>query len=206
MWLSSFTRHAGTRRRMTPATTVVLALAAAAIGQSSDTPSTAAERLCKGYETISSITCSIRKTTSGPEGRITLLSRVFYEKPDRVHIENVAPQKRRIIADGSKLYYHEDGRKKGYAESIPRLSDTFRNALRNQPATPLEHLRKLRSLTEDELDGNDRFATRKGYQADKLYIVLSLDREGRLGRITVAPTPIIEHRPAFRARLLPHVL
>ena len=62
---------------------------------------TLAERLCDRYEAIETITCAIRKTTRSPESTVRMLSRVHYRRPDHIHVENVSPVKRRIIADGN---------------------------------------------------------------------------------------------------------
>ena len=145
---------------------------------------TLVERLCAEYERIETITCEIRKTTVGGGRTVRMLSRVFYKKPDHIHVDNVAPAKRRIIADGKKFYYHEQGVPRGFSRPIAELTEEWLSSLRNIPGTPMEHLLKLKAIQKEiSLPGTKEFPLRKGYQAEKVFVVLSCDMEKRLIRI-----------------------
>lgn len=48
----------------------------------------------------------------------------------------------------------------------------------------MEHLLKLKAIQKEiSLHGTKEFPVRKGYQAEKVFVVLSCDMEGRLARI-----------------------
>jgi hypothetical protein len=112
-----------------------------------------------------------------------MLSRVHYQRPDRIHVENVSPGRRRIIADGHTLFYHEDGSAKGFARAIADLDKDWLVRLRTVPGTPMEHLLWLTGLPEITLDPVPGCPLRRGYQAEKAYVVLSCDERGRLAAI-----------------------
>jgi outer membrane lipoprotein-sorting protein len=144
---------------------------------------TLAQKLCSAYESIETVSCLIRKTTETPGTNIIMLSRVFYKKPDHIHVENVAPAKRRIIADGSKLYYHEEGVPRGFSRPIPELPPDWLVTLRNIPGTPMEHLLKLRNLKETAMPAEPDLPTRRSYQAERVFVILSCDAESRPTKI-----------------------
>ena len=64
---------------------------------------TLAEKLCSEYAKIESVSSEIQKTITTGGKSVKWLSRVFYRKDDRIHVENVTPEKRRIVADGKSL-------------------------------------------------------------------------------------------------------
>ena len=147
------------------------------------TSTTLAERLCTIYSQIKSVSCDIRKTTKGSGRTIRMLSRVHYQEPNRIHVDNVSPVKRTIIADGERLYYHEAGVKKGFSKPISELSATWLAPLHNIPGTAIEHLHHLRDLAEVQLPSSPEGYIRRGYQANDVYVVLSADSENRLHKI-----------------------
>lgn len=156
------------------ASALLLALSAPAISGEQ----TVAAKLFAAYEYIETISCQIRKTTDGSGSSVTMLSRVFYKKPDHIHVENVSPSKRRIIADGKKLFYHEETVARGFSKPISELEPQWLAHLRNIPGTPMEHLRKLIDIQENELPATPEFPVRKSYQAPKVFVVLSCDTNG----------------------------
>lgn len=157
---------------------------------------TLAERLCAEWERVDSVACEIHKTTSRDGSSITMLSRVFYQRPNRIHVENITPIKRLVIADGKRLYYHEAHLRRGYSESVEKLDEEWALSLRSVPGTPMRHLLRLRNLPETDLPGTDECPVRKGYQADKVFTVLCLDTTQRLSRIDFFATPRMEKRTA----------
>jgi outer membrane lipoprotein-sorting protein len=144
---------------------------------------TLASKLCSAYESIETVSCQIRKTTESEGSSVTMLSRVFYKKNDLVHVENVSPAKRRIIADGKKLYYHEENVSRGFSRPIADLEPQWLTHLRNVPGTPMEHLIKLKTLQETRVPGTAEFPERRSYQSTKVFVVLSCDTNGRPARI-----------------------
>lgn len=142
-----------------------------------------AERLCAMYERVQTVSCEIRKTTRSPEGTVRWLSRVLYKRPDRIHVENVTPVRRRILADGRTLYYHQAGQRRGFARPIVRLDSRWLDALRNVPGSPMEHLVHLRGLPELSAQFATSSLPRVAYQTSRHYVVLTCDETGRLAQV-----------------------
>jgi outer membrane lipoprotein-sorting protein len=170
-------------RMISSATLAILLMTAPGTNAGSDAPETLAEQLCATYSQIQSVSCEIRKTTKGSGRTMRMLSRIHYRAPNRVHVDNVSPIKRTIIADGERLYYHESGVPRGFSRPIEDLSDTWMAPLRNIPGTAVEHLLPLCGLSEIALQPSDENAARRGYQAKDVYVVLTADAEKRLHRI-----------------------
>lgn len=139
---------------------------------------TVAEKLLAAYDNIETISCQIRKTTDGGGSSVTMLSRVFFKKPDHIHVENVSPSKRRIIADGVKLFYHEETVPRGFSKPISQLEPEWLAHLRNIPGTPVEHLRKLADIKENQLEPTPEFPIRRSYQTPKVFVIISCDTNG----------------------------
>lgn len=141
------------------------------------------ERLLAPYDAVESLSCDVRKDTVSSEGRVRMLSRVYYQRPDRIHVENHAPARRRIIADGDQLYYHIEGHPRGFSRPIDELDDNWLSSVRKVPGTAMDHLFRLRGIDEIPLEPTDDFPVRRGYDAGRNYVVLSLDDRGRLAQI-----------------------
>jgi outer membrane lipoprotein-sorting protein len=153
---------------------------------------TLAETLDAGFAALKTVACEIRKTTRSKGQTLRLLSRVHYQSPDHIHVENVSPSKRRIVADGRALYYHETGTPRGFSRPIGALSPDWLAALRNVPGTAVEHLAKLRGLPEVHLPPGSAGEVRRGYQAERVFVVLAVDARQRLTQITFYKTPRME--------------
>jgi len=151
-----------------------------------------AERLCSIYSQIQSVSCEIRKTTKSGLRTMRMLSRVHYRAPNHIHVDNVAPVKRTIIADGERLYYHETGAKRGFSRPIGELSETWLASLRNIPGTPVEHLLPLRGVPSRALPASDDGHAREAYEQDNVYVVLTADAENRLQRIDFYKSPAMQ--------------
>ncbi len=156
---------------------------AAAAEQPALLPATLVERLCESYSGIESVSCEIRKTTKSGIRTMRMLSRVHYKKPNRIHVDNVSPAKRTIIADGKRLYYHEAGVARGFSRPISELSETWLKPLHNIPGTPLEHLLPLRGLPAIELPASVDGKIREAYEKDGVYVVLTADDQNRLHQV-----------------------
>lgn len=155
---------------------------------------TLAERLLASYDGIRTLTCEVRKTTEGPAGEMLHLSRVEYQRPDRIHVENSAPLERRIVADGVRLFYYISGDPKGYSRPIAELDRVWQIELRKVPGTAMDHLLRLEGIPETDLEPTPDFPVRKGYQAEKVFAVLSADAQGRLARIEFSPAADMQEK------------
>ena len=142
-----------------------------------------AKRLYESYKDIKTISCMIRKTTTIDKKTERKLSRVYYKKTEQIHVENIAPVKRRIISDGKKLYYHTNGQKKGFSTALKNLKGPMLASFQNIPGTPAEHLIRIKNLPETKIPPSDKYPLRRGYQADKFFVLLSCDEQNRLVQI-----------------------
>jgi len=151
-----------------------------------------AERLCSIYSQIQSVSCEIRKTTKGGLRTMRMLSRVHYKTPNHIHVDNVAPVKRTIIADGERLYYHESGVKRGFSRPISELSETWLASLRNIPGTPVEHLLPLCGVPSEALPASNDGHAREAYTRENVYVVVTADAENRLHRVDFYKSPAMQ--------------
>jgi len=157
---------------------------------------TLADQLLAGYQNIQTLTCELRKDVKAPGGGGRRLSRIYFQRPDMLHVDNATPLKRRIVADGRSLYSYIEGDPKGFFRPISDLDDDWITSLRNVPGTAMEHLMKLRGAEETELEPADGFPVRKGYQTERLFVVLSLDPQGRLARIEFYASSTMQQKNA----------
>jgi hypothetical protein len=178
------------------AAALLTAPAACAQTAATNTPPTQARLLCEAYENCRSVACEIRKTSSHGTNTVTLLSRIFYQRPDRIHVENFAPMHRRIVADGATLFYHEDGVPRGFSRPIGQLDTTWLASLRNVPGTPHDHLVHLRSTPEQALPPTAEHPVRVGYNTGKVFVVLALDTQRRPVRIEFFADATLQSRKA----------
>lgn len=154
-----------------------------AAGATNAVPSLA-ESLYTNYQQINTLSCRIRKTTTGDRKTLRLLSRVYYKRGGFVHIENVSPFKRTIIADGKQLYYYQQGQELGYSQPIDKLAPLWQASLRKVPATPSDHLYRLRNIPEEKLPAEKKDTVVCGYQTTNSYVVLTASTNGQIHRIT----------------------
>jgi hypothetical protein len=157
---------------------------------------TLAEKLLAQFDPVQSVACEIRRDVEGPGGSMRMLSRVYYRKPDLLHVDQPAPIPRRIVSDGATFYSYVEGDPRGFSRPVEKLSEEMLVNLRKVPGTPMEHLMKLRGVAEKDLDATPEFPVRTGYETEKVFVVLSLDAEGRLARIEFYATPAMAHRTA----------
>lgn len=150
---------------------------------------TLAQRLIGQYQQIERVTCEVSKITESGSRTIRALSRVYYLPNDRIHIDNVRPMKRRYIADGKRLYYYIDGDPKGFSRPIDELGEDWLISLRKVPGTAMDHLLKIGSAKETELEPTESFPVRRGYETDTFFTVLNLDAEDRLAQVEYYRTP-----------------
>jgi hypothetical protein len=144
---------------------------------------TTVEKLLSDYDRIQSVACEVQKDGEAGGNKVRTLSRVFYQKPDCLHVENVTPLKRRIVADGTNFSSYVEGDRKGFSRPVAKLDEDMLISLRKVPGTAMDHLLRLRQAAETNLAGTAEFPVRKGYSTTKAFVVLSLDTTGRLARI-----------------------
>lgn len=157
---------------------------------------TLAERLCASYSQVESVSCRVRKTSEVDGKTATLLSQVYYQRPDRMHVENIAPVRRRIIADGLQFYYYVEGMAKGYSCPLTRLEGEWSIMQKSVPGSAMEHLLRLQGVPEIALDGTSDFPVRRGYVREKVFVVLACDLEGRLARVEFFKTAAMKNLTA----------
>ena len=145
---------------------------------------TVAEQLLAGYERIQSVSCEVRRDMETSKIKETWLSRVYFQRPDRLHVDNPAPLPRRIVvADGTNFFSYVEGDRKGFSLPIAQLDAKRVNSLRKIPGTAMDHLLLLRGIAETNLLATAEFPVRRGYAGPKAFMVLSLDASNRLGRV-----------------------
>jgi hypothetical protein len=186
---------------MLPACATALALAIeTAAGGTPATPATLeptlAQRLCERYARVRTVSCNVVKLTTSAGTSVRMLSRVACERPSRVHVEITAPSRRRIVADGARLYYHEEGARLGFSQPVAELNDTWLASMQNLPGTPLEHLLRLKGMAETVLPPSADAPLRRGYASRRIFIVLSCDTNERLSRIEFFATPEMKEKVA----------
>lgn len=144
---------------------------------------TLVERLIKDYEAVQTLTCDLRRDNEAGADKMRFLSRIYYARPDRLHVENTAPIERTIVSDGTNFYSYIAGDPKGFSRPVSELDVEMLRSLRKVPGTAMDHLLRLAGVSETELPATAEFPVRRGYDAGKLFAVLSTDASNRLARI-----------------------
>lgn len=157
---------------------------------------TLAEKLCSSYTQVESVSCRVRKTSEVDGKTATLLSQVYYQRPDRMHVENIAPVRRRIIADGRQFYYYVEGMAKGFSCPLTQLEGEWSIMQKSVPGSAMEHILRLQGVPETPLDGTPDYPVRRGYVRERVFVVLSCDPAGRLARIEFFKTPDMKTKTA----------
>ena len=160
------------------ATIAVIVLAAPALRAE-----TLVDSLLAGYDRIQSVTCEVVKDTDSAGHSVKTLSRVYFQKPDRLNVENLSPIQRRIVADGTNFYSYVVGDAKGFTRPVAQLEADMAIPLRKVPGSAMEHLLRLKGTAETNLPAQAEFPARRGYAAPKTFAVLSMDASNRLARI-----------------------
>ena len=144
---------------------------------------TLVDRLLASYDGVQSLQAEIRKDTKAGGMDMRKLSRVYFARPDRLHVETFSPVNRRIVADGTNLFSFLEGDPKGFSRAVTQLDPDWLISLRQVPGTPMEQLLRLRGLPEQELPATEAAPIRRGYAAAKTYVVLEAGAEGRLNAV-----------------------
>lgn len=163
---------------------VTLTVAVLTKGAVPDAAPSLVDRLIASYDPITSVSCEVRREELSPSGRtFRTLSGVFFQRPDRLHVDTSAPVRRVIVSDGEIFYSHVQGDPKGFSRPVAKLDLDMTISLRKVPGTAMDHLLRLRGIKEIELAPELDWPVRRGYDTDKVYAELRVDSQGRLGRI-----------------------
>lgn len=151
---------------------------------------TVRERILRSYDAVTNLSCEIRRDSPLPDGgTLRRLSRVYYQCPDKLHVESYSPFKRRIVCDGTVFRSYTEGAPQGFSRPVADLNPEMLYNLRMVPGSPADVLGMLEGTEELALEGTGEFPVRVAYDNGKSYAVLSLDAEGRLARFELFASP-----------------
>ena len=141
------------------------------------------ERLLASYDAVQTLSCEIRRDTPLPDGQtLRMLSRVYYQRPDKLHVENFSPVKRRTVSDGAVFRQYTEGAPKGFSRPVADLNEEMRRNLRMVPGSAANVLEMLRGKEEVPLEPTAEFPVRVAYAGPHSDAVLNLAGGGRLAR------------------------
>lgn len=143
------------------------------------------EQLIAASAPIRSLRCETRRETEMNGARFVILSRVWFQRPDRLHVESAAPMPRRIVVDGTAIHKWVEGYPDGLRLPLAEAPEAELIQVRRVPGTAEEQLMRLRGLPALELPPTADFPVRRGFRppAPHPYTVVSLDAEGRVARV-----------------------
>lgn len=143
------------------------------------------EKLLVENQKIRTIQCEIRHETEVGGQVVRTLSRVWFERPDRLRVETVTPNLRRIVVDGKAIHKWMKGQEAGVRIPLAEASEWDLIQVRRVPATADEYLLRLKGVPATILPAIDGFSCRCAYTppAPHPYTELSLDATGRLARL-----------------------
>ena len=151
---------------------------------------TVVERWLASYGAVQSLSGEIRRDMPLPDGQLMrMLSRVYYQRPDKLHVENFSPVKRRTVSDGEVFRQYTEGAPKGFSRPVADLNDEMLRNLRMVPGSAANLLEVLTGTPEIALEPSDEFPVRVGYDNGNSFAVLSLDGQGRLARFELFSSP-----------------
>ena len=90
-------------RGMKPLLIGLLGLSFAGIASADEPAASVVERLLASYDSVQTVQAEFRRDTEGAGGNGRRLSRVYFKRPDHIHVETVTPPRRRIVADGTNF-------------------------------------------------------------------------------------------------------
>jgi len=138
------------------------------------------KKLLASYAPIQTVACKYRRTIKGDGPNVVLLSRVYFSRDDRLHVENVSPVKRRILSDGKTFRSYAEGDPRGFLRPVAELDQAMLISLRRIPGTPMEHLLRLKDAEESSLGEGDHGGAMVGVSMKDRFGVMQLDAAGRL--------------------------
>jgi hypothetical protein len=175
---------------------IVYAVLGACLAGADGRAETQITRLLAAYGKVQTVSCSVRRTVESDGRRVEFLSRVFYERPDRLNVENISPVRRRIVSDGTTFFSYADGDPKGFSRPVDELPSPMLISLRRLPGTAMDHLLRLEDAQETSLPAAAPYAHRYSYPAGTNVLVLSCDDQLRPARIDVYASASLAERVA----------
>ncbi|TAN36752.1 MAG: hypothetical protein EPN23_08050 [Verrucomicrobia bacterium] len=157
---------------------------------------TLAEKLIAQYDGVQSLQCQLRRDTEAAAGKMRKLSRIYFQRADKLHVDNVTPLKRRIVCDGMTFFSYIEGDPKGFSRPVSKLDEDMLVSLRQVPGTAMDQLLRLKGVAETNLPAAEGFPVRRGYDKGKTFVVLALDASNRLARIEFFTTSAMQQRTA----------
>jgi len=148
---------------------------------------TLAEQLIATNDAIETVRCDIRRETLVDGRRVHTLSRVWYARPDRLRVETVTPEPRRILVDGTDIYKWVEGQAEGVRIPLAEASEAELLQVRKVPGTAEDYLLRLRGVPEETLPPVEGFPVRRGYESPgpHPFAELAMDPAGRLARVSL---------------------
>lgn len=102
------------------------------------------------YSRVASVRCEVRREATAPEGTIRRLSRVLWERPDRLISETFSPLRRRVVSDGTHFFSHVDGDVLGFSRPVVELDEEMRRSLFVVPGSPMDLLLRWCDVPEHD--------------------------------------------------------
>lgn len=159
----------------------------------------AVQALLDAYASVPQLTCELRRDIQ-PDGGDTVrfLSRIWFQRPDRLHADNLSPMKRRTVCDGTTLRQYTEGLPRGFARPVEELEGEALTNLRMLPGSNSNWLEPLRDLPETEIppppgasSGSRRIAIHRPGTA---YAILTFDESNRWTRLEMYVSPEMTDR------------
>lgn len=120
--------------------------------------STEIDQLINKYNDIKTVSCKIRRVRNSNKQKIRYLSQVYFSSDNRLHVDNISPVKRTIIADGNNFYSYIKGSENGFSKPIKDLNSEMLISLQKVPGTPMDILLRLTN-SEVSVKENKSFNT-----------------------------------------------
>lgn len=168
---------------------VPLVASAAALVAAAASAQSTVSNLLASCAAVDRVHCDVRRDSEAGAQRGRKLSRVTYERPDRLHVENFSPLARHIVCDGTNFFSHVEGDRMGFSRPVRELDETMLLGLRAVPGTAMEHLLRLQGRPETNLPPAPGFARCVRILGPSPQAVLAFDTRDRLTRIEVFAGP-----------------
>ena len=157
---------------------------------------TVVEALLAAYGSVPQLSCELRRDVKAPDGdSVRFLSRIYFQRPDRLHAENLSPMKRRTVCDGNTLRQYTEGLPRGFSRPVSELEGDALTNLRMLPGSNANWLDPLKDFEETDLPPVDGAARRIACTSPgKPYTVLSFDAQNRWIRLEMYSAPDCANR------------
>lgn len=177
-------------------TAIVFAASATATFASAVESPTLVQELIAESAKVHSMRCDIRREVDVDGKLQASLSRVWFQRPNRLHVDAVSPTPRRIVVDGTNIYKWVKGQSKGVVLPLNDAPQAERIQVARVPATGQEYLLHVQDAPETELPSAPSFPVRRGYaQPEPLpFTVVAMNNQGRLGTIELYASAAMTNR------------